>query len=96
MRAWGAGLFVEPALKVTFADGNRDLVLHYEQQGDSGRRSNCSEGHSRDVFVTLHYSIDPETGILARSATIENREKQPITMEQAAAARGRCLRRITR
>src|SRR5579871_5697739 len=27
---WGAGLFVEPALKVTFADGNRDLVLHYE------------------------------------------------------------------
>ena len=26
---WGAGLFLEPALKVTFADGNRDLVLHY-------------------------------------------------------------------
>src|SRR6266567_1593585 len=26
---WGAGLFMEPALKVTFADGNRDLVLHY-------------------------------------------------------------------
>ena len=28
---WGSGLFVEPALKVTFADGNRDLVLHYEK-----------------------------------------------------------------
>ena len=27
---WGAGLFNEPALKVSFADGNRDLVLHYE------------------------------------------------------------------
>lgn len=27
---WGAGLFVEPALNVTFADGNRDLVLHYD------------------------------------------------------------------
>ena len=26
---WGAGLFTEPALKVTFADGNRDLVLHF-------------------------------------------------------------------
>jgi len=23
---WGAGLFTEPALKVSFADGNRDLV----------------------------------------------------------------------
>ena len=26
---WGAGLFTEPALKVSFADGNRDLVLHF-------------------------------------------------------------------
>src|ERR1700733_6030748 len=26
---WGAALFNEPALKVTFASGNRDLVLHY-------------------------------------------------------------------
>src|SRR5271154_6376960 len=27
---WGAGLFNEPALKISFADGNRDLVLHYQ------------------------------------------------------------------
>src|SRR5258708_26854104 len=27
--SWGAGLFTEPALKITFADGNRDLVLHF-------------------------------------------------------------------
>ena len=27
---WGAGLLVEPALKVTFADGNRDRALRYE------------------------------------------------------------------
>src|SRR5258705_4414116 len=26
---WGTGLFTEPALKVSFADGNRDLVLHF-------------------------------------------------------------------
>jgi len=25
---WGSGLFVEPALKMTFADGNRDLRNH--------------------------------------------------------------------
>ena len=31
---WGAGLFREPALKVTFADGNRDLVLHYESHAE--------------------------------------------------------------
>jgi alpha-galactosidase len=27
--AWGGGLYVEPDLKVTFPDGNRDLVLQY-------------------------------------------------------------------
>ncbi|HMG86079.1 MAG TPA: alpha-galactosidase [Terracidiphilus sp.] len=84
---WGAGLFVEPALKVTFADGNRDLVLHYD------RHETTSDGFNvvlkdikRKVFVTLHYSIDAGSGILARSATIENREAQPVTIEQAAAA----------
>ncbi len=84
---WGAGLFVEPALKVTFADGNRDLVLHYE------RHESTSDGFNivlkdikRQVFVTLHYSMDAGSGILARSATIENKEAQPITIEQAAAA----------
>jgi alpha-galactosidase len=36
--------------------------------------------------VTLHYDIDPESGILERSATIENRGTEPVTVEQAAAA----------
>jgi alpha-galactosidase len=84
---WGAGLFVEPALKVTFADGNRDLVLHYDHH------ENATDGFNivlkdikRQVFVTLHYAIDPGSGILSRSATIENKEQEPITIEQAAAA----------
>lgn len=84
---WGGGLYTEPALKITFPDGNRDLVLHYV--------SGHADGHElrvvlrdieRDVFVTLHYSIDPETGILARSAEIENRTGAPLIVEQAAAA----------
>ena len=40
----------------------------------------------RQSYVTLHYAIDPESGILARSATIENREPEAVTVEQAAAA----------
>ncbi|MGB8261880.1 MAG: alpha-galactosidase [Terracidiphilus sp.] len=84
---WGAGLFNEPALKVSFADGNRDLVLHYE--------SHTAHAHGfdvvlkdieRPVYVTLHYSMDPASGILARSASIENRGKDLATVEQAAAA----------
>src|SRR5208282_119325 len=33
---WGSGLYVEPALKITFPDGNRDLVLHYESHHIDG------------------------------------------------------------
>ena len=86
--SWGSGLFLEPALKVTFADSNRDLVLHY---ASSSRHNDNSidvvlKDISRAVIVTLHYNIDPESGIVARSATIENHEPKPIMIDQAAAA----------
>jgi alpha-galactosidase len=86
--SWGAGLFTEPALKVSFADGNRDLVLHFVSGKSTGPGAIeiLLKDISREVYVTLRYSIDPESGILARSAVIENREKAPVVIEQAAAA----------
>jgi alpha-galactosidase len=83
-----AGLFTEPALKVSFADGNRDLVLHFVRATPNGAQSLevVLKDISREVYVTLKYSIDADSGILGRSANIENREKQPIVVEQAAAA----------
>jgi alpha-galactosidase len=84
---WGAGLFVEPALKVTFTDGNRDLVLHYDSHTLTANGADVVlKDIKRNILVTLHYAIDPDSGILSRSATIENREAQPVTIEQAAAA----------
>jgi alpha-galactosidase len=84
---WGAGLFMEPALKITFADGNRDLVLHYAsyEQKPNGFDVVLKD-IARPILVTLHYAVDSESGILARSATIENRGAEPVTIEQAAAA----------
>jgi len=86
--SWGAGLYTEPALKVTFADGNRDLVLHFVKAVPDGAESLeiLLKDISREIYVTLRYSMDAESGILARSATIENKEKQPVMIEQAAAA----------
>jgi alpha-galactosidase len=86
--SWGAGLFTEPVLKVTFADGNRDLVLHFVRATPDGEGAIkvLLKDVSREIYVTLRYSIELETGILARSADIENREKQPVVIEQAAAA----------
>jgi alpha-galactosidase len=84
---WGNGLYLEPSLKITFADGVRDLVLHYDSHKVLPQGFDVVlKDVKRSVFVTLHYRMDPTTGILARSATIENREPQPITVEQAAAA----------
>jgi alpha-galactosidase len=85
---WGAGLFNEPAVKVTFADGNRDLVLHYVSHKATEHGFDVElKDIGRPIYVTLHYMMDPETGVLARSATIENRgTTEPVTIEQAAAA----------
>ena len=73
MPGGASGLFVEPALKVTFPDGNRDLVLHYVSHTTAANGFDVVlKDIKRPIFVTLHYAMDPDTGILARSATIEN------------------------
>ena len=85
--AWGSGLYTEPALKVSFPDGNRDLVLHYLSHTLNGSHlSVWLKDISRDVRVELRYDIDPESGILARSAHIENHTGKPLTVQQSAAA----------
>lgn len=84
---WGGGLAVEPALKITFPDGGRDLVLHYEGYKSVPNGFDVALNDiARKIHVVLHYAMDPDSGILARSATIENHEIQPVTIEQAAAA----------
>jgi alpha-galactosidase len=84
---WGGGLYVEPDLKITFPDGNRDLVLKYVSHRIDGNQLDIvMKDISREVYVTLQYHADPETGILRRSAEIENRTDAPFTIEQVAAA----------
>jgi len=93
---WGAGLFAEPALKISFADGNRDLVLHYLRHTASTNGFDVVlKDIAREIYVTLHYTIDPDTGILARSATLQNKDPQPVTVEQAALPNGPCRRLTT-
>lgn len=84
---WGGGMYVEPALKITFPDGNRDLVLKYVSHNLKGNILDILlKDISRNVLVTLHYSVDPLTGILGRSASMQNQTGEPLTILQAAAA----------
>ena len=85
--AWGGALYVEPDVKITFPDGNRDLVLRYvSHRIDGDQLFVTMKDISLEVYVTLEYQIDPATGILRRAATIENRTDAPFTVEQAFAA----------
>jgi alpha-galactosidase len=84
---FGGGLTVEPALKVTFPDGVRDLVLRYvdHRTGEDNIVVRLKDV-SRAVHVTLTYAMDAATGILARSAVVENRTGSWIQVDQLAAA----------
>lgn len=84
---WGGSIAINPDLKVHFADGNRDLVLKYVDYRIHG---NTLDVNLRDIRaklrVQLHYSVDPDTGILGRSARIENDTRQAVTIDRASAA----------
>ncbi|MBB5330727.1 alpha-galactosidase [Tunturiibacter gelidoferens] len=84
---WGGGLYVEPDLKVTFPDGNRDLVLEYvSHRIDGNQLTILLKDISREVYVELQYQIDASTGVLTRSAQVHNRTSAPLTVEEIASA----------
>ncbi len=84
---WGGPRFYEPALKVTRQDGDRDLVLHYLSHRIDGNRLDIVLKDIRDdIEATLHYRVYPDTGIIARSATILNRTPNRLTVESAQSA----------
>lgn len=82
--AWGGIRYTEPCLKVSFADGNRDLVLKYSSHEiHANTLEVVLKDILSDVFVTLNYQVFPEFDIIERTARIENRTKQPIVVESA-------------
>ncbi len=87
---WGGGLTTEPALKISFPDGNRSLVLDYvDEERTAGPGGEQLEIRLKDrlaeVYVHLFYKVYPQ-GILARWSVIENRTKASLTIERAASA----------
>jgi alpha-galactosidase len=78
---------VMPDLKLHFADGNRDLVLRYDSYRiDSDSLQITLQDSAAKVSVALRYVVDPATGIIGRSARIENHAAQALTIDRAAAA----------
>ena len=85
--AWGGTRYYEPALKVTRADGNRDVVLRYESQQIHDNSLDITLKDIRDdIQVVLHYRVYPDHGILERSATVQNKTAKPLMVESAQSA----------
>ncbi|MFL6429503.1 MAG: alpha-galactosidase [Acidobacteriaceae bacterium] len=89
--AWGAELYTEPALKATFASGNRDVVLEYvDQHQTHDATSQTLEITMRDIklplVVHLFYRVYNGQSVLERWSTIENQTKEDVVLENAASA----------
>ncbi len=79
---WGGTRYLEPSLKLSRADGNRDLVLHYDSYTIDGNTLSVVLKDIKDaLFITLRYTVYPEQGIIARSAVFQNKSAQPVTLE---------------
>jgi len=84
---WGSAYYNEPALKLKFADGNRDVVLVVRKCVERGHRIEVTLSDvSRAIELRLYYEIDPQSGIVSRSALITNTGMEPVVVDQIASA----------
>ena len=82
--AWGGTRYVEPALKVTRANGDRDLVLKYRDHKITGDALDITlRDINDDIFVTLYYQVFPALGMIEKHSTIRNGTSAKITLESA-------------
>ncbi len=81
---WGGVFYAEPCLKLTRADGDRDLVLHYLDYKIDGTNLQLRAKDIHDnIVVTLLYRAYPQEDILRKFARIENGTRQVVTLESA-------------
>lgn len=79
---WGGTRYLEPSIKITRANGVRDLVLHYSSHSIDGNQLNVVlKDINENLFVTLNYLVFPAEGIIRKQAKFENRTSQPVMVE---------------
>jgi alpha-galactosidase len=78
--------FIEPCLKVTFADGTRDVVLRFEsaevRSGEVPELRIKLRDTVYPLHVTLHYRVHEAYDLIERWVTAANEGDTPITIER--------------
>ena len=83
----GGTRYYEPSVKITRADGLRDLVLHYSSHTiEADTLKIVLKDIKDDIFVTLAYNVYAREGIVRKSALLENRTKQALKIESLQSA----------
>ncbi len=85
--AYGGTKYIEPCLKVTFADSVRDTVLRFDSADVHGEelRITLRDAHYL-LRVTLVYRVHAAYDLIERWADIANDGDSPITIERAFSA----------
>ncbi len=85
---WGGLNFVEPALKTTFVDGVRDLVLKYasHQIKPEGILVVTLKDLVYPLFVHLGYQIMEDVDLIVRWAEVENLSADSVRLESVQSA----------
>jgi alpha-galactosidase len=85
--AYAGPAYLEPCLKVSFADGVRDTVLRFERAEASDDTLTL---HLRDAYypfeVQLHYRAHAEYDLIERWVTVHNSGSEPISIERIFSA----------
>ncbi len=87
----GGMRYKEHCLKVTFADGTRELVYRYcgydLEQGEGWEELVLHLKDDHYAFcIDLHYKLYPEYDLMERSVVLKNEMEEPITIEKMHSA----------
>jgi alpha-galactosidase len=89
--AYAGVKYIDPCLKVTFADQVRDTVLRFSDYSITDCANPELTLLLQDVYyplqVALHYRVYAEYDLIERWATIENLGSDPIQVERAYSAK---------
>ncbi|CAH1211924.1 Alpha-galactosidase AgaA [Paenibacillus allorhizoplanae] len=85
---WGGCNYAEPALKVSFADGVRDLKLRYEGYRVVGENEIVLRMVDRyyPLDIEVHYKAIPEYDLIERFVHVRNSQTESVRIEQVMAA----------
>lgn len=84
---YGGTSYTDPTLKVSFADGVRDVVLRFERAEVDGETLSLYLKDAHYPFqVVLHYRVHADYDLIERWVTVSNTGSDPINIERIFSA----------